>query len=158
MERIFIAQEVAVFYSADFFSHNDFLGFSTMDNVFTKIIGLIPNMRASELFMYEYVPGMVQNGGWNVNGYFAHEAYSNFGIVGVWLGSIYGGVMNAILCIYFRTSRKTELSLCFYSFFAISVTTLISNFNAMLFNTQLILLFIIYLFFKACDRKRKNDF
>ncbi|MCR1330795.1 oligosaccharide repeat unit polymerase, partial [Enterobacter sp. BT1131] len=44
----------------------------------------------------------------------------------------------------------------FYSFYIVSVTTVLSSFNAMLFNTQLILVFIIYLLLSILDGRRKH--
>lgn len=154
IERIFIAQEAAVFYSADYFANSQFLGFTSLDNIFTKLLGFTPQLRASELFMYKYVPEMVSNGGWNVNGYFPHETYANFGLFGVILGAVYGGVINAWLCIFLRTRNKSALNLSFYAFYSVSVTTILSSFNAMLFNTQLILVFAVYMLIKAYDKKK----
>lgn len=151
IERVFVAQEAAVFYAADYFSNANYLGFSTLDNLITKVFGLVAEPRASELFMYKYLPDMVANGGWNVNGYFGHESYSNFGWIGVFIGSIWGGATNSLLCIYLRATRKTEITMAFYVFFSISVTTLLSSFNLMLFNTQLILVFMFFIFFKCLD-------
>ncbi|MCU6305808.1 O-antigen polymerase [Enterobacter quasiroggenkampii] len=156
VERLFIAQEAAVFYAADYFSSHSLLGLSSMDTVFNKILNVTSTARASEIFMYEYLPGMVANGGWNVNGFFAHETFSNFGYLGIVLGSMYGGIVNGLLCIYFRTREKTLLTMSFYSFYIVSVTTVLSSFNAMLFNTQLILVFIIYLILSVLDRRRKH--
>ncbi len=155
-ERLFIAQEAAVFYAADYFSTHSALGLSSMDTVFNKILNIIPAPRASELFMYQYLPGMVENGGWNVNGFFAHETFSNFGFMGVIFGSTYGGIVNSLLCIYFRTREKTLLTMSFYSFYIVSITTVLSSFNAMLFNTQLILVFIIYILLSFIDRGKKH--
>ncbi|WP_336817985.1 O-antigen polymerase [Cedecea sp. MMO-103] len=152
IERIFIAQEVSVFYAVDYFNNHQFLGFSTLDNLFNKLFDITPGMRASELFMHYYLPVMEKNGGWNVNGFFAHESYSNFGYAGVIIGAIYGGVVNALVCGFFRTTVKTELVLAFYAFFAISVTSTLSSFNAMLFNTQLILVFVIFMCFRLFDK------
>ncbi|EBP6822064.1 oligosaccharide repeat unit polymerase, partial [Salmonella enterica subsp. enterica] len=152
IERLFIAQEAAVFYAADYFSSHNVLGLSSMDTIFNKLLNITPAPRASEIFMYQYLPTMVENGGWNVNGFFAHETFSNFGYIGVVFGSFYGGIVNSLLCIFFRTRKKTLLTMSFYSFFIVSVTTVISNFNAMLFNTQLILIFIIYILLSFLDR------
>ncbi|EBR9559983.1 oligosaccharide repeat unit polymerase, partial [Salmonella enterica subsp. enterica serovar Pomona] len=131
IERLFIAQEAAVFYAADYFSSHNVLGLSSMDTIFNKLLNITPAPRASEIFMYQYLPTMVENGGWNVNGFFAHETFSNFGYIGVVFGSFYGGIVNSLLCIFFRTRKKTLLTMSFYSFFIVSVTTVISNFNAM---------------------------
>ncbi|EEE0270506.1 oligosaccharide repeat unit polymerase, partial [Salmonella enterica subsp. enterica serovar Pomona] len=155
IERLFIAQEAAVFYAADYFSSHNVLGLSSMDTIFNKLLNITPAPRASEIFMYQYLPTMVENGGWNVNGFFAHETFSNFGYIGVVFGSFYGGIVNSLLCIFFRTRKKTLLTMSFYSFFIVSVTTVISNFNAMLFNTQLILIFIIYILLSFLDRGGK---
>lgn len=156
VERLFIAQEAAVFYAADYFSSHNTLGLSSMDTVFNKILNITPTARASEIFMNQYLPSMVANGGWNVNGFFAHETFSNFGYMGIVLGSMYGGIVNSLLCIYFRAKEKTLLTMSFYSFYVVSVTTVLSSFNAMLFNTQLILVFIIYLLLSILDRRRKH--
>lgn len=135
IERLFIAQEAAVFYAADYFSSHSSLGLSSMDTIFNKILNVTPTARASEIFMNQYLPSMVANGGWNVNGFFAHETFSNFGYMGIVLGSMYGGIVNSLLCIYFRAREKTLLTMSFYSFYIVSVTTVLSSFNAMLFNT-----------------------
>lgn len=156
VERLFIAQEAAVFYAADYFSSHNPLGLSSMDTVFNKILNVTPTARASEIFMYQYLPSMVANGGWNVNGFFAHETFSNFGYLGIIFGSMYGGIVNGLLCIYFRAREKTLLTMSFYSFYIVSVTTVLSSFNAMLFNTQLILVFIIFLILSVLDRRRKH--
>ncbi|HHA1915563.1 TPA: oligosaccharide repeat unit polymerase [Enterobacter asburiae] len=156
IERLFIAQEAAVFYAADYFSSHSSLGLSSMDTIFNKILNVTPTARASEIFMNQYLPSMVANGGWNVNGFFAHETFSNFGYMGIVLGSMYGGIVNSLLCIYFRAREKTLLTMSFYSFYIVSVTTVLSSFNAMLFNTQLILVFIIYLLLSILDGRRKH--
>ena len=126
-----------------------------MDTIFNKILNITPAARASEIFMNQYLPSMVVNGGWNVNGFFAHETFSNFGYVGIVLGSVYGGVVNSLLCIYFRSREKSLLTMSFFSFYIVSVTTTLSSFNSMLFNTQLILVFIIYLLFSFIDGRRR---
>lgn len=88
--------------------------------------------------------------------FFAHETFSNFGYIGIVLGSMYGGIVNGLLCIYFRAREKTVLTMSFYSFYVVSVTTVLSSFNSMLFNTQLILVFIIFLILSVLDRRRKH--
>lgn len=146
LERIFIAQEVSAFYSADYFINNDFIGLGSMNNSLTRnLLQIEPSPKISEIFMHYYLPVMINNGGWNVNGYFAHESYA----IGGWLtlisGAIIGGSINALLCIYFRRKEKNILNISFYAFYSISFTTILTSFNYMLFNTQLILIFIIYL-------------
>ncbi|MBW5408393.1 O-antigen polymerase [Morganella morganii] len=152
-ERIFIAQESAMFYATTYYTTHDYIGLSSMNNIITKILLIEPSPRASEIFMSEYLPNMIDNGGWNVNGYFAHEAYSNFGICGVIFGSIYAGIINALICIFFRCSNKNTLNISFFSFYSISITTVLTSFNYMLFNTQLILLFLIYLTLITINRR-----
>lgn len=156
IERLFIAQEAAVFYAADYFSSHNTLGLSSMDTVLDKILNVTPLPRASEMFMNQYLPSMVANGGWNVNGFFAHETFSNFGYIGVVFGSVYGGIVNSLLCIFFRMRTKSLLTMSFFSFYIVSVTTVLSSFNAMLFNTQLILVFIIYILLSILDRRKKH--
>ncbi|MEY1424489.1 O-antigen polymerase [Morganella morganii] len=153
VERLFIAQESAMFYATTYYANHDYIGLSSMNNIITKILLIEPSPRASEIFMSEYLPNMVDNGGWNVNGYFAHEAYSNFGILGVIFGSIYAGIINALTCIFFRYSKKSSLSISFFAFYSISITTVLTSFNYMLFNTQLILLFFIYLTLITINRR-----
>ncbi|MEM8423093.1 O-antigen polymerase [Morganella morganii] len=154
VERIFIAQEAAMFYATVYFSSHDYIGISSISNIFTKLLSIEATPRASEIFMKEYLPSMLDNGGWNVNGYYAHEAYSNFGIIGVILGSIYAGIINALICIFFRGGNRNSLTVAFFIFFTISITTVLTSFNYMLFNTQLILLFIIYLILTSINKTR----
>ena len=147
LERIFGAQAVAAFLVFDFYSPNNFIFFNSMTGSIFKLLVSHPVPRSSELLMEIYYPGLKEIGGWNVNGIFVHEAYSNFGWGGILIGSIYVGIANAILCNFFLSIKKTPLNISFFVYFSISFASILTSFNDQIINTRSILIFLLFLTF-----------
>lgn len=153
LERLFVAQSFAPFLSFDYYLNHDYIYFNSMESsLFKPLIGDRIE-RASEFFMIYYYPGMRELGGWNVNGIYVHEAFSNFGYIGLFLGPIYVGIVNGIIVQYFIRQKKSILNLAFFVFFSVNVTSIMTSFNTQLLNTQSIMVFLILVVIYILNRR-----
>lgn len=141
-ERVFFAQMAMVFYSLDFYSNENFIGFSSLGGIFTKIFDL-PLVDPSSVKMMEvYFEEMIANGGWNMNGIYIAEAWSNFGLLGVLIAPLYIGTVCACLYIglsYFKDSffRAVLIYYTTSSFF------FLTSINMYIYNSVSILIVIL---------------
>lgn len=158
-ERIFIAQAIAPFLSFDYYINHNFIYFNSMESSIFKIFNEEKVQRSSELFMTHYYPGMREQGGWNINGIYIHEAFSNFGFLGLILAPIYVGVINGLIIQFFIKQKKTILNVTFFSYLSADIFSILTSFNQLLFNTKVIILFLFLFLFYGLNKinvKEKN--
>lgn len=151
-DRIFIAQVISVYLSYDYYSYSGDIGLLSLANILTKIFDISVIPPASEQLMAHYFPEMIALGGWNINGLYISEAWSNFGVLGVLLSPILVGFENAILIKALTSFKKSPIQCAFYAFFTIKCTYFLTSFNAYLYHsdwivTVIVLLLIMFLNF-----------
>lgn len=157
-DRVFIAQVISVYLSYDYYNYSGEIGLLSLANILTKIFDISIVPPASEQLMAHYFPEMIALGGWNVNGLYISEAWSNFGILGVLLSPILVGLENAILIKALTCFKKSPIQCAFYAFLTIKCTYFLTSFNAYLYHsdwvvTIIVLLLIVFLNFIFNARK-----
>lgn len=144
-ERLFFAQMAIVYYSYDYYNSSNFIGLDSLGGFFNKLFDLSQAPPSSEVLMKVYFNEMLAGGGWNINGIYISEAWSNYGWLGVILGPIYVGVVVGLLYIILvRTSSSfSKALLVFATCCSLSFST---SFNSYIYNTIFILLVFIVVF------------
>lgn len=142
-DRIFIAQVISVYLSYDYYSYSGDIGLSSLANILTKLFNLNVAPPASEQLMARYFPEMIALGGWNVNGLYISEAWSNFGVLGVLLSPILVGLENAILIKALTSFKKSAIQCAFYAFFTIKCAYFLTSFNAYLYHSDWVVTIIV---------------
>lgn len=142
-DRIFIAQVISVYLSYDYYSYSGDIGLLSLANILTKIFDINVIPPASEQLMAHYFPEMIALGGWNVNGLYISEAWSNFGILGVIFSPILVGLENAILIKVLTSFKKSPIQCAFYAFFTIKCAYFLTSFNAYLYHSDWVVTIII---------------
>lgn len=114
--RIFIAQSVAIFQGFEYFpAINDFLGFSGISNLYSKIFGDGTVYNSGRVLFEIYSPSAIENNTAGlIVGLFNAEAWMLFGLAGVIFLPIYVGIFVQIINIYFLKSRKTPIFIALY--------------------------------------------
>lgn len=152
-ERLAIGQAIAPFLAIDYYTNHEFIYFNSMESSLFQLFLDSKVSRSSEIFMEYYYPGMKEMGGWNVNGIYIHEAYSNFGLFGVLLGPIFVGISNGILINIFLNLKKSALNLSFFTFFSVNIVSILTSFNAQIINTQSIMVVMFLILFYLINRR-----
>ena len=141
-ERIFFAQMAIVYYSVDYYNSSNFIGIGSLGGFFNKLFDISKLPPSSETLMQVYFNEMIQSGGWNMNGIYISEAWSNFGWFGVILGPIYVGIVIGILYIILART-KTSFGKALLVFATCSSFSFLTSFNIYLYNTIFVLLVVI---------------
>ncbi|WP_335968767.1 hypothetical protein [Acinetobacter bereziniae] len=144
-ERVFFAQMAIVYYSLDYYGDENFIGFNSVSGVFNKILDLDVVPPSSEILMKVYFNEMLAAGGWNINGIYISEAWSNYGWFGVILGPIYVGTVVAILYV-FLTRTKDSFGKALLIFYTCCSFSFITSLNIYIYNTVFILILFIVFF------------
>jgi hypothetical protein len=144
-ERIFVAQMSAVpLAAAEYPSRVDFIGFASLDSIVHRMLDVDPAARASEYLLEQHFPLLAAAGGWNVNGIYIHEAWANFGWVGLVLGPAFVGAVHALAVHAFTRVRKTPFAVGLFAYLSADITLFITGFNRYLFNTGLLHLVVLW--------------
>ena len=150
VSRMFVSQVAGSFLSMEYFgSHAEFKYFNAVFFRIDAILGNIPTMQASEELVYYYYPELFNSNLWrNVNSFIIQGAWANFG----WLGILFAPIWCAIViysgCLYIVNSAKTSASLAVYTYSAIFMFSLSTNFNNFIFSSGFLLTIIIWVFLK----------
>lgn len=149
VERIAIAQQASVYLSLDYY-HNIYgeIGFRSLTTVFHKIIGVSSQPAASEVLMAYYFPDVLEWGGWNINGLYIHEAWSNYGLVGIFFAPLVVASLNFFALVVLMQFRRFTLAPAVFYYMASSMPFYLTSFNSYLYSNYtfiVILLSIIYL-------------
>lgn len=144
-ERIFFAQMAIVYYSLDYYNSTNFIGLSSLGGFFNKLFQLPVEKASSEVLMASYFHEMLAGGGWNINGIYISDAWSNYGVIGVVVAPIYVGFVVAVLYLFLVRVRGTfgKALLVYCSAMSFSFLT---SFNLYIYNTIFVLIVMIFLF------------
>lgn len=144
-ERVFIAQVIILFNVLEIYPNlMPFIGFDSLD-----ILGLKISTRESaaiEVIKIVYYE-MTKWGAWNVNGVYIHEAWANFGWLGVMLAPLYVGFVNGILVKIIFSIKKNVISVSVFVFFSVNCLYLITGLNGYIFNLQYLGFILIVMIF-----------
>ena len=143
LDRVFIAQLIAVYLSLEHYSPIGDIGFSSLSNILTKILSLDTAEPASAVLMSVYYPEMLELGGWNVNGIYIHEAWANFGLLGVILAPFVVGVQNGLFYGFVLSVKKRPFVVSIYSYATVKCTYYLTSFNAYFYHSDWVLFFIV---------------
>ncbi len=156
-ERIFVAQMSSVpLCAAEYPRYSPFIGFGSLDSILNKPLGIVPELRASELLMVKYFPGLASSGGWNVNGFFIHEAWANFGLGGVALAPFLVGAIHSSSVLLFTHLRKSPAMVGLFAYFSADITLFITGLNRYIFNTGLVHIIALVLLIEVLHRGFKH--
>lgn len=147
VDRLFIAQVISVYLSVDYYSFWGDIGFSSMDNFVTKLLDLTFEVPASTKLMQVYFHEMIAVGGWNLNGLYIHEAWSNFGFLGVVVAPIYVGSLNLIFLRFVLSFKKTAFSTALHAFSLLKCIYFLTSFNSYFYHSDWIWLTLILLLY-----------
>ncbi len=142
-ERIFVAQVIAVFDS--FLAYPDQLSFINLDSLSLPLLDVSREPASSEILTLFYNE-MRNWGAWNVNGLYLHEAWANFGYLGLMLSPIYIGLINGLVVKLFFHVRKNTINVALFSFISGNLLYFTTGFNGYLFNLQYIALPCVLIF------------
>lgn len=144
-ERVFFAQMAIIYYSLDYYNDGNFIGFSSISGFFNKVLDFEIVPPSSETLLKVYFNEMLAAGGWNINGIYISEAWSNYGWFGLLLGPVYIGVVIAVLYIALTRSKDSfgKALLIFYTCCSFSFIT---SLNIYIYNTIFILILFIIAF------------
>ena len=146
-DRIFIAQVISVYLSFDLYSMWGDIGLDSISNFITKVFGLISRLPASTELMEVYFYEMVAVGGWNINGLYIYEAWSNFGLLGVLLAPVFVGTVNFYFLSIILKFSKSSFSAALYVFSTLKCTYYLTSFNSYLYHSDWIWIIILFLLF-----------
>ena len=138
-----------------------FIGFSSLSQVFSDVIGIPYSERASRVIMETINPEGIKMGlAGVVNSLFVGEAWSNWGIWGVILSPIIVGGMIQSLYIFFLKSPKTPFFLALFVNFSFK-SSITGGVNDYFYNVQAIiiicLIISIYGFSKVLYKSLRDE-
>ena len=143
--RFFVGPTISIPLTLQYLEEYEFYGFSSVKSSVLRAVLFVEEYKPplSELFVHLFYPGMRDNGGWNVNGFFYGEAFGWYGWLGVAFGSIYYGLFNGAFVGMILWHRRNPLILGCYIFTTLSVTGLLTSFSLVIFSTHLIFVYLI---------------
>lgn len=142
IERVFVAQVVAVFGAYELYPEiYPFAGFNSISYFNTLEVR---DVAASEILTHFYNE-MRDWGAWNVNGLYIHEAWSNWGVVGLIFAPIYAGLINGVFVRFIMSIKKSPLSLGVFSFMSGNLGYFLTGFNGFVFNLQYLSVLVVFL-------------
>lgn len=155
-DRIFIAQATMVYLSIEHYSAFGDIGFSSFKNIITTILDLQTYSKpASETLMEVYFYEMLGNGGWNINGLYIAESWSNFGFAGLILSPILVGLENAVVLWIICSLKKTPINCAVYSFSTISCVFFMTSFNSYMYSSIWPVFIVSFMIIYFCMSIRK---
>ncbi|UUM28125.1 hypothetical protein NQU59_03020 [Acinetobacter colistiniresistens] len=148
--RLFIAQIAGSYLSVEYYGAVQ--SFKYFDAVLFRLDGLlgnIPTMQTSEELVKYYYPDLYSNNLWkNVNSFIIQGAWANFGVLGVIVAPIWCAAIIYFCCVYIYKRAKTASNLAIYSYSAIFMVSLSTNFNNFIYSSGFILTLLIWMFLK----------
>ncbi|MDE9444684.1 hypothetical protein KKJ04_03390 [Xenorhabdus bovienii] len=151
-DRLFIAQSISVYLSLKYYSLSGDLSFNTLSNIFTKILDIKTIEPASVELMKTYYSEMIAVGGWNVNGLFIHEAWANFGALGIIIAPIIVTIENAIVFSIVILLKRNVFQVSIYSYMTINCVYFLTSFNAYFYHSNLLIFSIILTFYYLTNK------
>lgn len=148
--RLFIAQVAGSYLSVEYYGAIE--PFKYFDAILFRLDGLlgnIPTMQASEELVKYYYPDLYNNNLWkNVNSFIIQGAWADFGLVGVIVAPIWCAAIIYFCCVYIYKREKTASNLAIYSYSAIFMVSLSTNFNNFIYSSGFLLTLLIWMFLK----------
>ena len=141
-ERFIFAQMSIVYYSFDYYNYSNFIGFDSLGGVFNKFFDISVEQPSSVVLMKNYFNEMIANGGWNINGIYISEAWSNFGWYGIIFSPIYVGFLIAI-CYLLFARKNDSFSRSILIFYTACSFSFLTSINIYIYNTIFILIICI---------------
>lgn len=148
--RLFVAQIAGSYLSVEYYGN--IAPFKFFDAILFRIdslLGNVPTMQTSEELVWYYYRDLYDSNLWkNVNSFIIQGAWANFGIIGVILAPIWCASIIYFCCIYLFKRAKTASSLAVYSYSAIFMVSLSTNFNNFIYSSGFILTILIWFFIR----------
>jgi hypothetical protein len=118
--RIVLGQAAGTYYMFDLFpASQDFIGFASISQYVSSLLGLEHLDRAARVAMVDFNPRGVEAGTAGVmNSLFIAEAWANFGLVGVLISPLWVGFVIGSLYYFFLKKRKSPLWLALFVTFS----------------------------------------
>ncbi|MDR6543217.1 oligosaccharide repeat unit polymerase [Acinetobacter bereziniae] len=148
--RMFVSQIAGSYLSMEYYGDNaPFKMFHAVLFRLDALLGNIPTMQTSEELVYYYYPDLYNGNLWrNVNSFIIQGAWSNFGWVGIIIAPIWCAIVIYLGCLYIVNKPKTASNLAVYSYSAIFMASLSTNFNNFIYSSGLLLTIFIWAFLK----------
>ena len=150
ISRLFVAQVAGSFLSMEYFGNQ--ANFKYFDAVLFRLytlLGNVPTMQASEELVFYYYPELFNGNLWrNVNSFIVQGAWANFGWIGIFLAPVWCAILIYSGCLFIVNRAKTSASLAVYTYSAIFMFSLSTNFNNFIYSSGFLLTVVIWLFLK----------
>ncbi len=146
--RILLGQVSGTFFAYDFFPNTyDHLGFTSFMTFYRQLFGLKTSENAARLIIetQDIILGNMHDTSGYANSLFIHEAWANFGLIGVILSPVYVGMYLQVLFIFFLRSKKTPIMVGLLGYLSTKIT-ITNGFNEYMLSEPLLFLFIIFFF------------
>lgn len=148
--RMFVSQIAGSYLSMEYYGDNaPFKMFHAVMFRLDALLGNIPTMQTSEELVYHYYPDLYNGNLWrNVNSFIIQGAWSNFGWIGIIVAPIWCAIIIYLGCLYIVNRPKTASNLAIYSYSAIFMASLSTNFNNFIYSSGLLLTILIWTLLK----------
>ena len=148
--RLFIAQIAGSYLSVEYYG--TVAPFKYFDAILFRLdllLGNVPTMQTSEELVRYYYQELYDNNLWkNVNSFIIQGSWADFGIIGVIIAPIWCASIIYFSCLYIYKRDKTASNLAIYSYSAIFMVSLSTNFNNFIYSSGFILTILIWIFLK----------
>lgn len=148
--RLFVAQIAGSYLSVEYYG--SIAPFKFFDAILFRIdtlLGNIPTMQTSEELVWYYYRDLYDGNLWkNVNSFIIQGAWANFGFLGVIVAPVWCASIMYFCCIYLFKRAKTAGNLAVYSYSAIFMVSLSTNFNNFIYSSGFILTLLIWIFLR----------
>lgn len=149
--RILLSQLSGMYECFDNFPRlHDHLGFSSLSEQFSNILGINYNERAARINMQILYPDAVKSGLVGVgNTLFIGEAWANFGIIGVLLSPLYVGFCLGLIYYYIMIKcKKTPVVLGIYAYFCV-FSSVTGGFNDFIYSPIIFVTILVFVLIKS---------
>jgi len=138
--RICLSQAAGTYLSLDLFPEQlDFIGFSSISNLVSTLLGTPYVERSARLLMETLNPKAVEMGvGGVYNSLFIAEAWANFGWVGLIAAPVYVGMVIEMLYLSILSLPKTPLLIGAYVFLCLQSGCVTGGFNDFIYSISIL--------------------
>ncbi|GAA4311571.1 hypothetical protein GCM10023143_20750 [Compostibacter hankyongensis] len=145
--RIILGQSTGTYLSFDLFpKYHDFIGFDSISNLLSNLLGLDYSERSARLIMEFYNSRGVDEGGAGViNSLFIGEAWANFGLIGVLLSPLYVGFITQFINLFFLKNKKTPILVGILAYLSYNMP-ITGGVNDFIYNVFLLTIILAFLF------------
>lgn len=139
--RVVLGQVAGTYYIFDLFPmDHDFIGFSSLSQFLSNLLGYEYIERAARIAMMSFNPVGVDEGTAGVmNSLFVAEAWANFGFIGVLISPLWVGFLIGSLYYFFLNKKKNPLWLALFVSFSFG-GSFTGGFNDYIYNGKFIVL------------------